>query len=397
VSGELPRGIDALDVAGKRVLVRADLNVPLQDGAISDDTRIRASLPTIAALQQRGARVVLCSHLGRPKGERRPELSLRPVRDRLAELLDHDVAFADDCVGDEVEAASRALGDGDVLLLENLRFHDAETKNDPAFAAQLARNADVYVNDAFGAAHRAHASTEGVAHLLPSAAGLLLLEELRVLGGLLADPAKPFVVVTGGVKVADKIGVIEQLAGPADTILVGGAMAFTFAVADGGRVGKSLHEDEQGQEVARRAVEACRAAGCELVLPNDVVCGRELSAEGEQRTFPLDAIEDGWMGLDIGPETAARYRESIVDARTVFWNGPMGVFELAPYRAGTDAVARAVADCQGMTVVGGGDSVAALNQAGLEREVTHVSTGGGASLELLEGKTLPGAAVIPTT
>jgi phosphoglycerate kinase len=283
-----------------------------------------------------------------------------------------------------------------VLLLENLRFHAGEEQDDPAFAAALAALADVYVDDAFGAVHRAHASVHSVAGLLPAAAGYLLRRELEVLGELLDAPAHPFVVVSGGVKVADKIGVIERLAGPADSILIGGAMAYTFAVAQGGRVGDSLHEDEEGQESARRAIAACRDAGCELLLPPDSVCGRAFSADPPQQVFPSDAIDDGWMGLDIGPQAAATYAARVRDAATFFWNGPMGAFELAPYAAGTTAIAEAAAACTGTTVVGGGDSVAALTQAGLADQVTHVSTGGGASLELLEGRTLPGVAALPT-
>jgi 3-phosphoglycerate kinase len=392
----LPRSFDAIPVEGRRVLVRADLNVPLADGVIGDDTRIRAALPTIEALRARGARVIVCSHLGRPKGAVRPELSLQPVCDRLAELLGDPVRFAEDCIGPAAQEQVAELADGDVLLLENLRFHAEETQNDPVFAAALAALADVYVNDAFGAAHRAHASTAGVAGLLPAAAGYLLRRELEVLGQLLDAPAHPFVVVSGGVKVADKIGVIERLAGPADTILIGGAMAYTFAVAQGGRVGDSLHEDEEGQEAARRAMAACEAAGCELLLPIDSVCGRSFSAEPPQQVFPTNEIGDGWMGLDIGPQAAATYAERVRGAATFFWNGPMGAFELAPYAAGTRAIAQAAADCPGTTVVGGGDSVAALTQAGLADRVTHVSTGGGASLELLEGRTLPGVAALPT-
>ena len=390
-----PRGIDALEVGGRRVLCRVDFNVPLADGVIGDDTRIRAALPTIRALRERNARVVLCSHLGRPKGTRDPAASLAPVRVRLEELLGAPVGFTDDCVGEAAVAATRALADGDVLLCENVRYHAGEEQNDPAFAAELAKLGDVYVNDAFGAAHRAHASTEGVAHLLPAAAGRLLQRELEALGGLLDAPEHPFVVISGGVKVADKIGVIEQLARTADSILIGGAMAFTFAIAQGLSVGKSLHEDEAGQETARRAVEACDEHGCELLLPADVVCGREFSAAGEQRTFPLEAIEDGWMGLDVGPLTVEQYAARITTARTAFWNGPMGAFELAPYAAGTMAIAAAMAACRGTTVVGGGDSVAALVAAGLADEVTHVSTGGGAGLELLEGRVLPGVAALP--
>jgi phosphoglycerate kinase len=392
----LPRSFDAIAVEGRRVLVRADLNVPLSDGVIGDDTRIRAALPTIEALRADGARVILCSHLGRPKGQVRPELSLQPVCDRLGELLGDPVRFAEDCVGPAAEQQVSQLAEGDVLLLENLRFHAGEEQNDPDFAAALAALADVYVDDAFGASHRAHASVAAVAALLPAAAGYLLRRELEVLGELLENPGHPFVVVSGGVKVADKIGVIERLAGPADAILIGGAMAYTFAVAQGGRVGSSLHEDEQGQESARRAIAACREAGCELLLPQDSVCGRSFSADPPQQVFPSDQIEDGWMGLDIGPHAARSYASRVREAATFFWNGPMGAFELAPYAAGTTAIAEAAAACTGTTVVGGGDSVAALTQAGLADQVTHVSTGGGASLELLEGRALPGVAALPT-
>ena len=386
----LPRGLDALEVAGRRVLCRVDFNVPLLDGVITDDTRIRAALPTIVALRERGARVILCSHLGRPKGAPDPAASLAPVRDRLADLLGAPVAFCGDCVGEVAERAVAELRDGDVLLLENVRFHAGETANDPAFAAALAALADAYVNDAFGAAHRAHASTEGVAHLLPSAAGLLLRRELEALGGLLDAPERPFVVIAGGVKVADKIGVLESLAASADAILIGGAMAFTFAVADGLEVGDSLHEDEKGQAEAVRAHEACAEHGCELALPVDVVAGRAFSADTEVAVQPFGAIQPGWMGLDIGPQSAAAYAQRIAGARTVFWNGPMGAFELAPFAAGTRTVADAVAECDGVTVVGGGDSAAALAQFGLADRVDHLSTGGGASLELIEGKPLPG-------
>ncbi len=393
---KLPRSFDAIPVEGRRVLVRADLNVPLSDGVIGDDTRVRAALPTIEALRDRGARVVLCSHLGRPKGVERPDLSLRPVCVRLSELLGAPVRFATDCVGPVAEQAVSELSDGDVLLLENLRFHAGEEQNDPQFAAALAALADVYVDDAFGAAHRAHASVAAVAALVPAAAGYLLRRELEVLGELLDAPAHPFVVVSGGVKVADKIGVIERLAGPADAILIGGAMAYTFVVSQGGRVGSSLHEDEDGQESARRAVAACREAGCELLLPVDSVCGRSFAPDPPQQVFRSDQIEDGWMGLDIGPEAASAYAARVRDAATCFWNGPMGAFEMAPYSAGTTAIAEAAAASSGTTVVGGGDSVAALTQAGLADQVTHVSTGGGASLELLEGRTLPGVAALPT-
>lgn len=383
------------DVRGRRVLVRVDLNVPLKDGVVGDDTRIRAALPTIEALRGHGARVVLCSHLGRPKGERRPEDSLRPVAGRLSELLGAPVAFADDCVGPAAAAVVDGLGEGDVCLLENLRYHAEEEANDPAFAAQLAALGDVYVNDAFGAAHRAHASTEGVAHLLPAHAGLLMQREVDVLTGLLEAPEHPFVAIVGGVKVADKIAVLDRLVEVADCVLIGGAMAFTFIVAAGGEVGSSLHEDADGQEIARRAVAKAAETGCALLLPVDVVAADAFSADAATRTEPADAISAGWMGLDIGPETAALYAERIASARTVLWNGPMGAFEMAPFAAGTRAVAEAVAGCGGTTVVGGGDSVAAITQFGFADRVTHVSTGGGASLELLEGRVLPGVAAIP--
>jgi len=396
VTRALPRGLDALDVAGRRILCRVDFNVPLRDGAISDDTRIRAALPTIAALRERGALVILCAHLGRPKGKPDPAASLAPVRERLAALLGSPVAWAGDCIGEVAERAVGELERGDVLLLENVRFHAGETANDPAFAAALARLADAYVDDAFGAAHRAHASTEGVAHLLPAAAGLLLRRELEELGGLLDAPESPFVVIAGGVKVADKIGVLETLAERADAILIGGAMAFTFAAADDLAIGDSLHEGEEGQAEALRARAACAAHGCELLLPEDVVAGREFSADSEADVQPFGWIQPGWMGLDIGPRTASAYAARIATARTVFWNGPMGAFELPPFAAGTLAVAEAVAACPGHTVVGGGDSVAAVTQAGLADRIDHVSTGGGAGLELLEGHVLPGVAAIPS-
>lgn len=390
------RGLDAIgDVRGRRALVRVDLNVPIDDGRVGDDTRIRAALPTIGRLRDGGARVILCSHLGRPKGERNPAYSLAPVAARLGELLDAPVAFADDCVGPAAESAVAALADGDVLLLENLRYHPEEEANDPAFAAQLAALGDVYVNDAFGAAHRAHASTEGVAQLLPAYAGLLMEREVSVLTALLEAPEQPFVAIVGGVKVADKIAVLERLVEVADAVLIGGAMAFTFVVAEGGDVGASLHEDAEGQAIALRARAKAAETGCDLLLPDDVVAADAFSADAATRITPADAVPAGWMGLDIGPATAARYAERIAGARTVLWNGPMGAFEMAPYAAGTRAVAEAVAACGGTTVVGGGDSVAAITQFGFADSVTHVSTGGGASLELLEGRVLPGVAAIP--
>jgi phosphoglycerate kinase len=365
-----------LPVEGRRVLVRADLNVPLDDGRITDDTRIRASLPTIRYLREHGADVIVCSHLGRPKGEVRPELSLRPVAERLSELLSEPVAFAAE--------------EGPLRLLENLRFDPREEQNDPALAAELAAQADVFVSDAFGTVHRAHASTVGVAHLLPSAAGLLLAAELEAFARVLDHPEHPFVVVLGGAKVADKIGVIQRFTGLADAILVGGAMAFTFFAARGVGVGASRHEDADGQEVARRAMAEAEERGCELVLPSDVVVAERVEADAPARVVGADAIPDGWMGLDIGPATAANYGRRLGEARTIFWNGPMGVFELEPFAAGTLAVANAVAESGAVSVVGGGDSVAAVNRAGVADQITHVSTGGGAALELVEGRTLPG-------
>ena len=374
------RSVRDLDVAGKRVLVRADLNVPLDGGRVADDTRIRAAMPTIELLLERGARVILCSHLGRPRGERKPELSLRPVADRVAELLDRDVAFGEE--------------PGDLRMLENLRFDPREERNDPSLAAELAAEADLYVNDAFGAAHRAHASTEGVAHLLPAAAGLLLESELEAFARLLDRPQHPFVVVIGGVKVADKIGVIDRFTQLADAILIGGAMAFTFLAAAGKPVGSSRQEDEQGRETAQRAVADAQAQSCELLLPVDVVVADRFAADAETKVVSADVIPDGWMGLDIGPETTELYAGRLASAQTVFWNGPMGVFELEPFAHGTLAIARAVADSEAVSVVGGGDSVAAVNVAGVADQITHVSTGGGAALELLEGKTLPGVAAL---
>ena len=384
------------DVQGRRVLVRVDLNVPIDEhGVVGDDTRIRAALPTIQQLRAGGARVILMSHLGRPKGERNPKYSLAPVAGRLSELLGAPVAFADDCVGAPAAAAVAELADGDVLLLENLRYHAAEETNDAAFAAQLAELADLYVNDAFGAAHRAHASTEGVAQLLPAHAGLLMDREVSVLTSLLEAPAHPFVAIVGGVKVADKIAVLEKLVEVADTVLIGGAMAFTFVVAEGGEVGSSLHEDAEGQAIALRAKAKAAETGCELLLPSDVIAADAFSADAATQITPADEIPAGWMGLDVGPETVALYADRIRSAKTVLWNGPMGAFEMAPFAEGTRAVGQAVAECAGTTVVGGGDSVAAITQFGYADRVTHVSTGGGASLELLEGRVLPGVAAIP--
>jgi phosphoglycerate kinase len=370
------RTLDDLDVEGKRVLVRVDFNVPLDDGGqITDDARIRAALPTLKELRERGARLLLAAHLGRPK-DREPELSLRPVAERLSELLGEKVTMA--------RFLDRVPANGDVVMLENVRFEKGETKNDVELAKRYASLADAYVNDAFGAAHRAHSSTEAVAHLLPSAAGRLLEREVSTLRGILEDPQRPLVAVVGGAKVTDKIGVLEAFLERADVVLIGGAMCFPFFAAQGHSVGASLCEEE-GIEPARRVMDDEK-----LRLPEDLTLGREFSADTEVLELEGIDVPDGWMGLDIGPQTAAAYAEKVQAAGTVFWNGPMGAFELEPFAAGTRAVAEAVAACDGTTVVGGGDSAAALAQFGLADDVTHLSTGGGASLELVEGKSLPG-------
>ncbi len=377
------------DVAGKRVLVRVDFNVPLDGGKVADDTRIRAALPTIESLRERGASLVLVSHLGRPKGEVVPELSMRPVGEHLSELLGAPVRQAPAVVGDEVKSLAQGLGAGEVLLLENVRFEPGETENDPALAAELAELADLYVNDAFGAAHRAHASTAGVASLLPGFAGLLLERELTELTRVVESPARPLVVVLGGAKVTDKVGVIDRFLEIADEILIGGAMCFSFFRAHGIATGNSLVEEE-GVALAGEALAQAKSADCELRLPVDLVLGEAFDAATEVRPSEDVEVPDGWMGLDIGPRSAAAYAERIAAAGTVLWNGPMGAFELAPFAAGTRTVAEAVAAAPGTTVIGGGDSVAALQQFGLADRVDWLSTGGGASLELLEGKKLPG-------
>jgi phosphoglycerate kinase len=374
---------------GARVLVRVDFNVPLEGGDVGDDARIRAALPTIELLRERRARLILCSHLGRPKGHD-PKTSLAPVSARLGELLGERVHQAPEVVGPEVRSGADRLDPGEVLVLENTRWESGETANDPALATELAALAEAYVNDAFGAAHRAHASTAGVAEHLPSAAGLLLEKEVTTLEGLVADPARPLVVVLGGAKVSDKIGVIDRFMDIADAILIGGAMCFSFFRAQGKPTGDSLVEEE-GVELARRALE--RAEGdtrCRLLLPLDLVLGDRFDAAAERRELEGVDVPDGWMGLDVGPTTTDAYAREIEQAGTVFWNGPMGAFEMEPFAGGTRAVADAVARSRGTTVVGGGDSAAALAQFGLADEVTHLSTGGGASLELLEGKPLPG-------
>ena len=377
------------EVAGRRVLVRVDFNVPLDNGRVADDTRIRAALPTIELLRERGAAVILVSHLGRPKGKPDPALSMRPVGERLAALLGTEVRQAPAVVGGDVETMARGLGPGDVLLLENVRFEPGETENDPALAEALAELADLYVNDAFGAAHRAHASTEGVARHLQGYAGLLLEREVTELTSVVESPQRPLVVVLGGAKVSDKVGVIDRFLEIADRILIGGAMCFSFFRAQGIATGDSLVEEE-GVNLAAEALERAKSSGCELMLPVDLVLGERFDADAERRESDGVEVPDGWMGLDIGLRTAAAYAEAIAAAGTVLWNGPMGAFELEPFAAGTRAVAEAVADAPGITVVGGGDSVAALQLFGLGEKVDWLSTGGGASLELLEGKKLPG-------
>jgi phosphoglycerate kinase len=395
------RTLEGLDVRGKRVLVRVDFNVPLRPGAdgkpvLADDTRIGAALPTIEALRARGARLVLASHLGRPHGERDENLSLAPVAARLAELLGGaPVRLAPDVVGEQVRALAEDLADGEVLVLENVRFEPGETANDPAFARALAELADVYVNDAFGAAHRAHASTEGVAHLLPSAAGLLLEREVRTLTQILEHPTRPLVAIVGGAKVADKIAVIDRFLQIADVVMIGGAMCFPFLCAQGHSVGESLCDEEDvghAREALARASDthSPQPQRARLLVPSDLVIGDRLADDARHRVLAGVEVPEGWMGLDIGPETAARYTREIERAGTVFWNGPMGAFELEPFAAGTRAVADAVARARGLTVVGGGDSAAALARFGLEGEVDHLSTGGGATLELIEGRALPG-------
>jgi phosphoglycerate kinase len=379
-----------LDFKGKRVLVRVDFNVPIKDGTVGDDTRIQAALPTMNYLLGHGASLVLCSHLGRPKGEPKPEFSLRPVAKRLSALLGREVAFADDCIGEMAEKAAGELQPGGVLLLENTRFHAGETKNDPEMAKQLAALADLYVNDAFGSAHRAHASTEGVAKYLPAVAGFLMEKEIQYLGQAIANPKRPFVAILGGAKISDKIGVIRNLLIKADQILIGGGMANTFFKAKGIDVSDSLTEEE-ALETARQLVDEGSA---KLHLPVDVVIADRFDANAESKTIPVGPIPQGWRILDVGPKTIAAYSNVIKEAGTVVWNGPMGVFEFPRYAEGTFGVAKAVAGSGATTIIGGGDSVAAINQSGLADQVTHISTGGGASLEMLEGLALPGVVAL---
>jgi len=381
-----------IDVAGKRVLVRADLNVPLANGAVADDTRIRESLPTVRYLQEQGAVVVLCSHLGRPKGKD-AALSLAPVAGRLGNLLGQDVFFAEDCIGEVARDAVDAASPGRVVLLENLRFYKEEEANDPGFARQLASLADIYVNDAFGTAHRAHASTEGVTHYLPAVAGFLLEKEVRYLSTLVANPPRPFAAVIGGAKVSTKIPAIEHLLPKLDVLVLGGGMANTFLKAEGVNVQMSLVEDEQ-VAIARRILERARAAGVRVLIPSDVVAASQFAADAEARHVPASQVPPGYMVLDIGPETVSAYAEALRGAAAVIWNGPMGVFEMDKFSKGTFGMARALASLKATTVVGGGETAQVVAELGLQNQFTHVSTGGGASLEMLEGRELPGVAAL---
>lgn len=387
------RTVRDADVQGKRVLVRVDFNVPIESGKVLDDWRLRATLPTIRYLTERGAKVILLSHLGRPKGKRDEQFSLRPVAQRLSELLGQPVQFADDCVGEVAEQAAAQLQAGEVLLLENLRFHAGEEANDDSFAQQLARLGDVFINDAFGAAHRAHASVHAITKFLPSYAGLLIEREVTHLSRLLEAPEKPFVAVLGGAKVSDKIGVIRNLLTKVDALLIGGAMAFTFLKAQGYETGKSLVEADK-LDLANALLGEAREKGVKLVLPVDVAVAESDAEDAATQVVPVTAIPADKAGYDIGPETANLFAERIRTAKTVFWNGPMGRFERTPFKAGTKAIAEALAQCSGTTVVGGGETAAAAFEFGIADKVTHVSTGGGAALELLEGRELPGIAVL---
>ncbi len=382
--------IEDIDVKGQKVLVRVDFNVPIKEGVVGDDTRIQAALPTIKYLLNHQAILILCSHLGRPNGEVKKEYSLKPVADHLSSILGQPVGFAEDCIGPVAEEAVKKLSAGDVLLLENTRFHAGEKKNDPEMARQLASLADLYVNDAFGSAHRAHASTEGVTHFLPSVAGYLMEKEIIYLGQAIANPDKPFIAILGGAKISDKIGVIHNLLQKADQIMIGGGMANTFFKAQGYPVGDSLVEDDS-LDLARELIQM---ADYRLRLPVDVVIGDKFEANADLEIMSMGPIPDGWRILDIGPETVKSFGKPISEAGTIVWNGPMGVFEFPRFAEGTVGLAKAIARSKATSIIGGGDSVAAVKQAGLADKITHISTGGGASLEMLEGKVLPGMAAL---
>lgn len=391
----MKKTVKDVDVRSKRVLVRVDYNVPLDaNGNVSDDKRITASLPTINYLLEQGARIILCSHLGRPKGEVKKEFSLAPVAKRLKELLPNvNIYFASDCIGEEAQQKAAALKDGEILLLENLRFHKEEEKNDPEFAKKLASLAEIYVSDAFGTVHRAHASTAGVAAYLPAVAGFLIGKELSIMGGALENPERPFVAILGGAKVADKIGVITNLLNKCDTLLIGGGMAYTFFKAMGYEIGDSLL-DAESIDLAKQLMETAKQKGVKLLLPVDTVVAKAFAADAEHMTVASNAIPAGWQGLDIGEKTRELFAAEIKNAKTVIWNGPMGVFEFPAFAKGTEAVAKACAECGGTTIIGGGDSASAVKKLGYADKMTHISTGGGASLEFLEGKVLPGVAAL---
>ncbi|WP_400162393.1 phosphoglycerate kinase [Brevibacillus sp. TJ4] len=387
------KSIRDVELAGKRIFCRVDFNVPMQDGVITDDTRIRAAVPTIRYLIDAGAKVILASHFGRPKGQVVEEMRLTPVAAHLSRLLDRDVQKLDESVGEQVQAAVAQMNNGDVVLLENVRFHAGEEKNDPELAKQFASLADLFVNDAFGAAHRAHASTAGIAQYIPAVAGLLMEKEIRFLGGALTRPERPFTAIVGGAKVKDKIAVIENLLTKVDNLIIGGGMANTFLKAQGHEIGASLCEDDK-LDLARSLMEQAKERGVNLLMPVDVVVADRFAADAAKQTVSVEAIADGWMALDIGPKTVELFQRAIVDSKTVVWNGPMGVFEMDAFAQGTIGVAMAMKACAGTTIIGGGDSVAAVEKAGVAEEMTHISTGGGASLEFMEGKELPGVAVL---
>ncbi|MFS0920960.1 phosphoglycerate kinase [Brevibacillus sp. 179-C 1.1 NHS] len=387
------KSIRDVELAGKRVFCRVDFNVPMQDGVITDDTRIRAAVPTIRFMMEAGAKVILASHFGRPKGQVVEEMRLTPVAAHLSSLLGKDVRKLDDCHGADVEAAVEQMESGDVILLENVRFHAGEEKNDPELAKSFAALADLFVNDAFGTAHRAHASTAGIAEYIPAVAGLLMEKEIRFMGGALSNPERPFTAIVGGAKVKDKIAVIENLLTKVDHLIIGGGMANTFLKAQGYGIGASLCEDDK-LDLARTLMEQAKERGVQLLMPVDVVVADRFAADAEKQVVAIDAIPEGWMALDIGPKTVETYHSVIVDSKTVVWNGPMGVFEMDAFAGGTIGVAKAMAACNGTTIIGGGDSVAAVEKAGVAEQMTHISTGGGASLEFMEGKELPGVAVL---
>ncbi|MBQ9986535.1 MAG: phosphoglycerate kinase [Oscillospiraceae bacterium] len=386
--------IEDINPQGKRVLVRCDFNVKQDDaGNITDDKRIVAALPTIKYLIEKGARVILCSHLGRPKGEVNPKFTLAPVAKRLSEHLGIEVKMAADVIGESAKSLAASLADGEVMLIENVRFHKEEEKNDPAFAKELASLAELYVNDAFGTAHRAHASTAGVADYLPAVCGYLIGKEIGIMGEALSNPKRPFVAILGGAKVSDKLGVINNLLEKVDTLIIGGGMAYTFAKAKGGTIGTSLCEDDR-LEYALDMIKKAEEKGVNFLLPTDTVAATEFAADAESKVVPTQAIPDGWMGLDIGPETIEKFSAAIKGAGTVIWNGPMGVFEFPKFAVGTESVCAAVAESGSISIVGGGDSAAAVKKLGFAKKMTHISTGGGASLEFLEGIALPGIACL---